>query len=292
MRRATVPTYEQLCKEFGFRVPRSYHHLLELGARLSPKDPFNAFDRLHLRQLDHRGPTACSYTAPPDFMIFGWSGSDSGHYGFVLDGLDEDVDERPVAQNYPDGAETRLLAMTFPDFLGLLCAPADEDDEPDPDDPWQQDVDRLAAVLKKELGVRVPKSQTRASDRAWKKRLASGATPTQDRIGVMVPPDTVDRRYLDSLVWNVPGGFAWEKPDPDPRRLDDAERRLERGEVGTALVVARDFRFHHWYADWQGDRAYIKRTSSILQRAYAALGREYAAKAVRRQTREALKDVV
>jgi hypothetical protein len=57
------------------------------------------------------------------------------------------------------------------------------------------------------------------------------------------------------------------------------------------VLGSRNFRFHYWYDDWQGSGSYIRRTCSILERAYAALGRTYASNAVRRQTDEAIRHV-
>lgn len=102
----------------------------------------------------------------------------------------------------------------------------------------------------------------------------------------------MDRRYLGRLRWrDRDAEYPFRKPKADERRLDEAERRLRRGEVGTALVVARDFRFHHWYDDWTGSRTYVRRTYDILAEAYSALGRDFAARAVRQQTESAIREV-
>jgi hypothetical protein len=287
-----APTHEQLNQKFGFRVPASYHRLVELAYRLADDDrPGNGFSYLSLCYLDEVGQGACSYTAPGDFAILGWSGTDSTHYGFVLDDEVDDGRERPIALNDPNGGETRLLATNLPEFLAGLCAPYDEYDVADPSSEYERKAERLAGILREEFDLKVPATAVAAREAAWEWRLSSGAVPTEDRIGVMVPRETVDCAYAASFVWRKPGGYSWETLPPDERRLDEAERRLRRGEVGTALVLARDFRFHHWYDDWKMGRAYIRRTCDIQETAYRTLGRNFAARTIRERTDAAIEMV-
>lgn len=286
------PTHDQLNEQFGFRVPRSYHRLIELATRIGDAEyPWNAFDLLMLTNLDAVGREGCSYTAPGDFAILGWTGGDSGHYGFLLDDEIDDGRERPIAVWYPDTTETQILAADLCGLLSYLCALSAED-ELDRASPFQKECDRLAAILQEEFEMMVPNSSAEALEEAWQWRLRSGAVPTEDRIGVMLPPASIDRAYPAGLIWRKPGGWSLERLPADERRLDEAEKRLKRGEVGTALVIARDFRFHHWYDDWKTTKTYIRRTCDLLEAAYRELGRERAARTTRERTEDAIANVL
>jgi hypothetical protein len=74
--------------------------------------------------------------------------------------------------------------------------------------------------------------------------------------------------------------------------LDAAEKRLLDGEAGTALVIARNFRFLHWYDDWKLGRAFVRRTCEIMVEAYQKLGRDFLSDRVRRQTATVLENVI
>jgi len=169
-------SYDQLRDKLGFRVPRSYQRLLELVEAIRPQDsyPWNVFAPLLLKMLDEAGPSAVSYTAPPDFVIFGWTGVGSGHYGFVLDDVDPEVDERPVAVNYPDGTGEGLLAMTLPEFLGQLCDVPVETGDGTPLNPWEAERRRLAEILRDGVGIGVPTSRQASREAAWAERLRRG----------------------------------------------------------------------------------------------------------------------
>ncbi|MDP9175661.1 MAG: hypothetical protein M3O30_17595 [Planctomycetota bacterium] len=285
-------SYEGYCRRFGFRVPKSYFQLMEIANRLQPDHPWNAFDPIGLLNLDDCGPEACSYTAPGDFVVLGWTGGDSIHYGFVLDDdINSGCAERAIAMNDPIGTDTRLLANSLPEFLGFLCANDIMQAYGDVSEKCFSEANAVAEVLQAEFGFKIPKTQLAAEKSARRERLRRGATPTEDRIGVMLPAETVDLRTIDRMARRIAGVNSWESSGPDERLLDEAEQRLSQGEIGTALVIARNFRFHYWYSDWEGSRSFIRRTSDILGRAYVALGRDYAAQALVKQTEGALKNV-
>jgi len=58
------------------------------------------------------------------------------------------------------------------------------------------------------------------------------------------------------------------------------------------IVLARNFRYLHWYDDWKTGRRYIRRTAKILEDAYLGLGRKRAAEHVRMVTEWAVKEVM
>ena len=77
----------------------------------------------------------------------------------------------------------------------------------------------------------------------------------------------------------------------DERLFDEAERRLTRGEIGTALVLARNIRFHYWYDDWTEGRPIIRRACDIIARGYEPSDRPFAPKRIRKQAAEAIEGV-
>jgi hypothetical protein len=235
--------------------------------------------------LENAGSNAISITKPGDSVIFGWSGCDSEHFLFVIDDDMIDDRERPIAFWPIDGrAETGLIANSFPEFLEWLVTSYGADSL------GAEESERLLSLLKREFGIhrlRSPKKIV-ATARAirFKKR---GMTPTRDNIGVLLPEKSVDRKYLDRISWPSDNDYSVR---PQPALLDEADRRLEAGELGTALVLARNYRFHWWYDDWKTARQIIRRTSDLLTRAYGELGRPAAATEIERQTEWNLSNVL
>lgn len=174
--------------------------------------------------------------------------------------------------------------MSLPDFLGVLLAKVRAMHGSN------AAVSRVIQTLTEAQLVYYPTNVESAIHAAWTARLEGGAVPTSDRIGVMLPPHLVDCRYLETLVW--PARTEGLRSKPDERLLNEAQRRLQAGDIGTALVVARNFRFHYWYSDWKSGRHYIRQTSDILSAAYVALSRPRAAAAISRQTAAALENVL
>jgi hypothetical protein len=287
----TLPSYETICQRFGFRVPCAYHELLMLAFELSPSDPWNAFRDVDLcglgsTYLSAEGNGFIGYTeCPPDVKVFGWTGTDGGQLGFILDDVTADEMDPPVALIYPGcSSDTGVIAINFASFIGYLLAPSQCSDA-------DADVQGLRVRMHARFPVCVPPHRQVAASVAQVARVSAGAVPTLDRVGVIVPESSVDRVFLDSLTWPTAG--SWKpKAAPNERRLGEAFDRLYADEVGTALVIARNFRYLHWYDDWSTGRNYIRTTGDILECAYERLGRYFAARAVRQQTEYALANVI
>jgi hypothetical protein len=242
--------------------------------------------------LDIRGSNAISYTAPPEFFVFAWTGTGSGSYGFVVDDV-TDALERPIAEWYPDGSHRGIVASSFADFLSLQFAPYDEQARHEKRTSSQQESqrERLRLALAERFSLHIPGTQYQATTLAANERLCAGAVPTEDGLGVMVPEKTVDRRYLGSLPWpSTPGGDQTIRLDE--RLFDTAVNRLSAGQVGTALVIARNIRFHYWYDDWKTSRTIIRRTCDIIAQCYEVLNRPFAAARIRKQTTDAIEELL
>jgi hypothetical protein len=105
----------------------------------------------------------------------------------------------------------------------------------------------------------------------------------------MLPEETVDRSFLDSIDWPAKDDISTTLSPP--QLLDEADRRLAIGECGTALVIARNYRQLHYYDDWKEGRLIIRRTSEIMEQAYTSLGRHHLVKKIRDQTEWAIANV-
>jgi hypothetical protein len=245
-----------------------------------------------------------SHTKPPDTVIFGWVGGDSEHYVFVMDEEPHDDRERPIAlwaPAFPGGCG--LIANSFPEFLEYCLAQQIEVGY------TETETHHLRTLLATEFGVRSIRNAQQIADAARASRYepaqgfwhrdfphrtrptASASSPneifpTQDRIGISLPRDIVDRRFMRSIEWE-PTSLTDSIP-LRPHLLDEAEKRLRKGDIGTALILARDYRFHHWFDDWDTDHLIIRRTALILNSAYRQLNRRTAAANIINQTRRAL----
>ncbi len=284
---ANRPAYAALSRHHGLRVPIAYFEFVTLARELSPGDPALAFEPLGFiwdepgDDEDARWPgdDGRYVGTPAELVVFGRSGTDGGHFGFLVDDETATRGEYPIVEVYPR-SEITIVGATFAEFVGYLVVTerevyAAEGESPPPE------LDRLANLVERRLGVAIPAGRQEALDRA--KRCRAGTVPTEDGLGIVLPAAGVDADYLADLDW----------PDsaPDPSRLDEAERRLEDGEPGTALVLARNFRHLYWYDDWDRGRQFIRRTASILSAAYRALGRDRAAARVRAVTDWAVEHV-
>jgi hypothetical protein len=270
------PTYEQLCERLGFPVPRSYSRFIELTIPDATAEDWEPFRDLPFLNLNNAGASAISISKPANSVIFGWTGCDSEHFIFVMD--DEPIDdrERPIAFWPIDGREeTGVIAGSFPEFLQyLIGSGADEFMERD-------ERERLHGLVQEEFGLSEVRAAEEIVEAARARRMQQpNIVPTRDNIGLALPPAATDRKYLDSIRWRA---FDDRTP-PDAQLLDEAERRLAKGELGTAIVIAHNYRFIHWYDDWNSGASIIRRTNDVLASAYQQLGRNLAVAEVERQT--------
>ncbi|MDY7109741.1 MAG: hypothetical protein SYC29_13985 [Planctomycetota bacterium] len=286
-----APTHQELSRRFGFPLPITYHGLISLAFEVAPQDPWNAFEPVGLLSLHvtHANPgfdyPGHDYAdTPVEVNVIGWAGVDGVHFGFIVDDLPDEPHELPMVQCYPD-IGCSLFGLTLPEFLGVFLA-RQYIEEPPEETPERRRV--MQAVIER-FGVVIPDDFEAALAEVWRKRRMQGAIPTADGCGVMLREETVDRSYLDSIDW--PGKTEIGRRLSPPQLLDEAGRRLATGEPGTALVVARNYRHLHWYDDWKEERLIIRRTSVIMEQAYAALGRHHLAKKIRDQTEWAVNNV-
>jgi hypothetical protein len=286
-----IPSDDDLRARFGFPMPRGYYDLLSLAFDLAPEDPWNAFEPIDLFYLDDtcanpdfEYPGHDYADTPAEVQVIGWTGTDGGHYGFLVDDLPSQAQELPIVECYPNSG-CRVFGLTLSEFLGVFLA-EQYIEEPPEETPERRRV--MQAVIER-FGVVIPDDFEAALAEVWRKRRIQGAIPTADGCGVMLPEDTVDRSYLDSIDW--PGKDDFSNRMSPPELLNEAKRRLATGEPGTALVIARNYRHLHWYDDWKEERLIIRRTSEIMEQAHTALGRHHLAKKIRDQTEWAVKNV-
>lgn len=303
------PTYAEVSERFGFPVPRDYYRLVEIAFQIAPDDPWNAFKRIGLHDLDltranpeFKDPGHDYPDTPSEACVFAWAGGDGVHFAFIVDDQPAEPGELPVAEINPS-SRPRIVALKFSDFLRIeiigslfLCEEA-----PGADD----DLGFLIEVFTSAYGFCVPGTVLSSCDRGGYvdaeeriemrkrvelERLEAGAVPTADGLGVLLPANTVDRKFLESLTW--PSWTESHDVRPDERLLVEAEKRLARGQPGTALVIARNFRFLFWHHDWQTGKVHITRTSKIMSEAYRLLGRHHAADRVLSTTDWAVQNVL
>jgi hypothetical protein len=274
---------------FGFPVPPGFIAFMTGLQSISASDPWTV---LHTVGLDAAG-TRChpnfqdrgydTADTPNEVVPFAYLRSSGAHYGFVVDDVPSKPQELPIAHVEPDGTP-ELLGLDFSEFLQAIVL--ETLSFLDNLGLGRESLEELVRVLNPSLNISMPEPLEFGVDwngytvptelinlkrRVAVKRRRAGAIPTADTLGVMLPEETVDREYLESLTW--PELDEVLEITPGDQVLDEAERRLLKGEVGTALVLARNFRFLFWYKDWKGERIYIKRTAEILAKAYGILGR-------------------
>ena len=287
---ALLPSYKEITKQFGFPVPTQYYQLLELSFILGPNQPWKTFEPLGLYSLDATLANPSYFYSghdyadtPVEIYVIGWTGADGGHYGFVVDDLPSEPVEFPIAEVYP-GSGSRLLGRNISEFLSVRLSEVLNDRGPK----WLEDNEYIISMLEEKVHCSVFKELDAHLHRTLEDRIRAGAVMTLDGCGSIVPKDQIDWQAWDAIDW---GDVSAEQSVPE-HLLVDAERRMTQGDHITAFLIARNFRFLYWHRDFKSDRSYIRRTSSIMESVYTALGRPHLAKKIRLQTEWAVGDVL
>lgn len=151
--------------------------LIDLSARLNPKDPPNAFAHLWFRVLDAEDleVEASNPIAPPEVRLFAWTGGDGNCFGFLMDDPAQPTDERPIVKIYgcADASAYEVVAANLRDLLSLLALAFGEViTRAATDQEWQRfrkdwygddpktlrQMERLSRELLTLPGVRIPSS--------------------------------------------------------------------------------------------------------------------------------------
>ncbi len=285
-----LPDYTALTMSFGFAVPESLERLLVLAWRYRPENHWDAFESASLMYM---GSSLCNpaydypghdyMDTPVEVYVFGWTGCDGAHWGFVVEDLPQEPAELPIAYVYPN-YQTRLVGRSISEFLSLLIVTAMADIGADDDD-YASEVTAIRDLLVGEFEIDDARNEDAICQDVLSWRIASGAYPTVDGIGVTVPDGTIDRAFLDALVWR-------EGDEPDPMLMRAGRERFAAGEIGTALVIAKNYRHLFAYSDWKRGKRIIRETADLLQSCYRALGREHLARKMRVQTEWAVAEVL
>ena len=295
------PTYDEISGRAGFPVPLSYYEFLRFAFEIEDVNPWNVFEPLGILNFDlsiaHPGYrlTAEDYIeyagTPAEGVLFAWMGCDGAHFVFLLDETPTAAKELPIARVCFDGCHG-LRGMTFSEFLAAeLADVVAYQAEHESEHLNARRTERVArqreliAALVERFSISIPDSggdDDARHELVWTHRKAAGAIETEDRLGVVLPPNSYDPNRLARQQWRA----------PDESLLLTAERCLKEGETGSALVLARNFRHHFQYDDWKTDRRWMPWTADILEDAYTRLGRRHAAKKVRAQTDWALKNLL
>ena len=115
-------------------------------------------------------------------------------------------------------------------------------------------------------------------------------TPTVDGIGCTLPRGVVpDTEYLESLWW--PSLSESHQYDVDRSFLDEAERRLQDGDLGTALILSKNLRTTYWYSNWEESKEVLLRTSAVIGACFDQWGRRGPAQRIRAATEWAIRSV-
>lgn len=286
---------KSLDRAFGVPVPMSYLTLLEIVEELSVDGHlWNALEPIAF-YFDRKayGLSALPTLTPPELIVCGWTGMDDGHYGFLVDQLDPKSGEYPICRFYSAGGTiAAAVAGGIGELVGTLVRTYLDDyaDEMEPDE--QRRLVRLRSLAKQALGTVVPRDKTEVAVRSSERRVARpGFVPTEDGVGMFLPDDSFDRRYLRDLGW--PEHLSYRIPTvKDCKLMEVAERRLAQGEPGTALLLMRNFWYHYNFdRNPKPRKERLLRMTTTLEHAYRALDRHFAADVLRSRVEEDLKRI-
>jgi hypothetical protein len=280
---------KELDRAFGVPVPASYVALLEIVEELSVGgDLWNALPIHFAFDRKAYGLSALPTLTPPELIVCGWTGMDDGHFGFLVDQRAPETGEYPIGEFYSaDGSTAPAMASGIGEFVGCLIRAYYDDyrDEMEPDE--RRRLKRLHLLAKQRLGTVVPRNDRDVLVRSSERRVAQpGIVPTEDGVGLFLPEDSFDRRYLRTLVW--PEHLSYRIPTVEECGfMDIAERRLAQGEPGTALLLMRNFWYHYNFDDHPEPRKErLGRMATTLEQSYRALDRHFAADVLRSRVEE------
>lgn len=285
----TLPSYNQVCRGFGFPVPKSYYRLIELAFRITPTNPWNAFRELDILYFDATSanpdyvyPGHDYPDTPVEIHVIAWGGTDGTHYGFIVDDLPSAPHELPIAEVYPNSG-CRVLGMNISEFIGLRIAETIRDCGKK----WYEENCNLIDLLMSVFTIPIPADIDEHLARCQLRRAQCGAVITLDGCGAVLPQGRIDWQTWEQIDWEKHRGG---KDIPD-RLLMEAESRMMRGDDITAFLIARNFRYLYWHSDFNSNRQYIQRTAAIMERVYGHLGRVHLARKIRDQTDWAVREV-
>ena len=290
---STVPTYEEVCSGFAFPVPHSYYKLLQLAFELSPRNPWNAFDPFDFTGLGntHANPHYVypghdTASTPVEIYVIGWTGTDGGHYGFLVDDLPTKSQELPIVEVYPLDGECRLLGMNVTEFLSVRIGESVRDYG----EQWYKEHYELISRLVCELDVNISRSIDEILTNAILERAQAGCIfTTIDRCGTKVPMQLVDWEFWTRIDWDVV-----RREDEMPMHLlNEAGSRMGKGDYATAFLIAKNLWMLYWQRTPSGDaREWIRRTGDVMQQAYRILERKHLEEKMRSVIEWILQEVV
>lgn len=286
----TMPTYEVVSNNFAFPVPHSYYNLLRLAFELHPDDPWNVFDAFDVVGLGntHANPAYVypghDYASTPvEVYVFGWSGTDGGHYGFVVDDLPTYAQELPIVEVYPVDGECRLLGMSVADFLSVRIGESVRDYGEE----WRNQHFELLMSLSDHISG---KDVDEILIDAILQRAQDGAVfTTNDRCGAKIPMHLVDWEFWTRIDWEA---VRYENKMP-MHLLDEAELRLAKGDYVTAFLIAKNLWMYYWQRTPSGDVCeWVRRIGGVMEPAYRILKRPHLSDKLRAVLDWVLREIV
>ncbi|MCA9283045.1 MAG: hypothetical protein KDA30_13475 [Phycisphaerales bacterium] len=305
-----IPTIDDLTQRLGFRPPVDLVRLVKLAHELDPEGGYNGLDPFDLRFIETvLGPDASPdrWDTYPDQPLECFAIAHSGIGNFVPVILVDDPDRSANNAVFAWWASSQYL-MFYADGIVDSIAQYGVDTREDLDD-LLNDSDReqfmrCFAAFEREFGVKAPPPTQNPSHEAalqnrdialtisdgpsyegsiaaFERRLAQpGIHPTADGAGALVPKDKTDRAYLRAFQDDRTrrNKLPHDEQGVAVRTILAKTRdRLDTGESGTALVVARDL----WHDCGGEDTPLSRSITELLIDAYTALDRPLLARRAR-----------
>ncbi|MCA9307245.1 MAG: hypothetical protein KDA16_11970 [Phycisphaerales bacterium] len=305
-----IPTIDDLTQRLGFRPPDDLVRLFKLAHELDPKGRYNGLDPFNLGYIDSvLGPEASPdrWDTYPDQPIECFAIAHSGIGNFVPVILVDDPDNNPddcLFAWWASGQYLLFYADGIVDSIAQYGVDTSEDLDDLLNDSDRDQFERCLAAFEREFGIKPPPPTQNPNDEialqnrdialtisdgpsyegsiaAFERRLARpGILPTADGAGALVPDDKTDRAYLREFQDDRTRRNKLPRDERDiavQTIIAKARDRLNTGESGTALVVARDL----WGDFCGGESPESLAITQLLIDAYTALDRPLLARRAR-----------
>lgn len=286
-----IPTIDDLTQRLGFRPPDDLVRLIKLAHELDPEGGYDGLEIVGLMYFDdafapHRKPDEWDgYREQPVECFRVASSGTAGIFPVII----ADDPDTPAA-DYPFACfsfdqQVFVYGLTFHSGLASYIHSWAYGLE-DLDDERRTQYLSVMAAMKREFGITVPRTDPDdASDEGDPKAIAArlarpGIHPTADGAGALVPDDKTDRAYLKEFQDDRTRRNKLPRDEQGvavQTILAKARDRLNAGESGTALVVARDL----WQDFCGGESPESLAITQLLIDAYTALDRPLLARRAR-----------
>lgn len=284
-----IPTTDDLATRLGFRPPGELARLVQLAHELDPKGGYDGLGIINLLYFDaHLGKDSRPdhWSSYGDQPVECFDIASSGTAGWVPVMIADDPDSGSndfFFGMFSADEKTTIFGHSLLEGLANYIAMIHDGISSFSQQQQEQFLLVVRAVVR-ELDLSIPEifNSQNANNIISERLSRSDIFPTADGLGALVPAGTVDHSFLDHWVSRMSESRGYGQQLIDLNiEIETAYERLRVGELGTALVMARNLYHSYWAIEIDQSDVPTKIFASLLEEVYLKLGRPLLARRVR-----------